>query len=48
MPGPIDETDDGMFIDAMLKQSLKALAPIDMRFEVIFTVFKLKKPEKAF
>ena len=41
---PIVSTEDGMVIDARLLQSSKAPIPIDVRFDVIFTVFKLTHP----
>ena len=37
----IDSTEDGMNIDVRLLQLRKALLPIDVIFDVIFTVFKL-------
>ena len=42
--GSIDLTEGGMAIDVRLLQSSKAPIPIDVRFDVIFTVFKLKHP----
>ena len=41
---PIDVTEDGIFIDVRFLQSRKALLPIDVIFDVIFTVFKLIHP----
>ena len=38
---PIDVTEDGMFIDVRFLQLPKALLPIDVILDVIFTVFKL-------
>ena len=40
----IDSTDDGMTIDVRFLQLLNALFPIDVRFDVIFTLFKLIHP----
>jgi len=42
--GPIDSTEDGMVIDVRLLQPEKANTPVDVRFDVIFTVFKLLHP----
>ena len=43
--GPIDATDYGIFIDVRFLQLLKALGPINVRFDdVKFTVFKLVHP----
>ena len=36
-----------MIIDVRFLQSLKALFPIDVRFDVIFTVFKLVHPSNV-
>ena len=44
----IDVTDDGMVIDARLLQLQKANVPIDMRFDVTSTVFKLIHPLNAY
>ena len=40
-------TEDGMIIDVRLLQSSKALLPINVIFEVVFTVFKQAHPENA-
>ena len=40
---PIEVTDDGMEIDVRFLQTEKALFPIDVMFDVIFTLFKLVK-----
>ena len=42
--GPIDVTEDGMVIDIRFLQFWKAELPIDVIFDVIFTVFKLIHP----
>ena len=41
---PIDLTEDGMVIDVRFLQSRKASFPINVIFDVIFTVFKLIHP----
>ena len=41
---PTDVTEDGMVIDARFLQAQKALLPINLRFDVIFTAFKLEHP----
>ena len=40
----IDVTEDGIIIDVRFLQFEKALLPIDVIFDVIFTVFKLEHP----
>ena len=45
---PIDVTEDGIVIDVRFLQSRKAYAPIDVIFDVIFTVFKLIHPLNVF
>ena len=41
---PIDIIEDGIIIDVRFLQSLKTPFPIDVIFDVIFTVFKLIHP----
>ena len=41
---PIDVTDDGMVIDVRSLHFSKALFPIDVILDVIFTLFKLVHP----
>ena len=41
---PIVFTEDGMVIDVRFLQFWKALFPIAVRFDVIFTLFKLVHP----
>ena len=40
-------TENGIVIDVRFLQSWKALFPIDVRFDVIFTVFKLIHPKNV-
>ncbi len=40
---PITDTEDGMLIVARLLHLEKASIPIDVRFDLIFTDFKLEK-----
>jgi len=44
---PTEFTEDGMVIDVRFLQLEKALVSIDVIFDVIFTVFKLKHPENV-
>ena len=41
---PTEVTEDGIIIDERFEQPLKAHSSIDLRFDVMFTVFKLLHP----